>query len=250
MAAQYIDHVRNGTPFDKTRSLALTSFGVLYYGGFVVRLYRAYDYVLGPKNVVAKALFDVSVHTPFVVIPAFYAWTHHIEGRQDSLPDRLKNDWWTTSTASIAYWFPVQMMCFGFVPMVHRIAFVSCASFVHKTALSFWAHREKDEDLIQRCPTCKDILPPAQDAEAGTTAAVPKSTATNISKSPGVAGVPEAEPYIDEVQGGAVEENLEVPDINENQGVPAESKKEHTLGEKIVGMSILPNGIFKRSSFF
>ena len=83
------------------------------------------------------------------VIPSFYLWTHMFERRQDSLIERLQNDWWAASTASTAYWFPVQMTCFSLIPSVHRVAYVSFASFVHKSVLSWWAHR---------CPGAEDEL--------------------------------------------------------------------------------------------
>lgn len=147
--AQYFSYKRDGTEWDFNRCLALTSFGCIYYGGICVRLYRVYDRVFGRKTFFMKALFDCCVHSPFGVIPSFYLWTHMFERRQDSLIERLQNDWWAASTASTAYWFPVQMTCFSLIPSVHRVAYVSFASFVHKSVLSWWAHR---------CPGAEDEL--------------------------------------------------------------------------------------------
>lgn len=131
--------------YDYRRTAALASFGFFYYGAFVFRLYRGYDMVFGASNAMAKSAFDVGIHAPFGVIPAFYGWKLLWEGHTDldQAKAQFMQDWLPASTASVAYWLPIQCVCFSVVPMYYRILWVSCGSFVHKTGLSWYAYRQK-----------------------------------------------------------------------------------------------------------
>ena len=80
--AQYVTSRKNpNATWDVRRTGALTSFGFLYYGGLCARMYKVYDLVLGPRRFLAKAFFDVFIHTPFILLPSFYFWTSLFENR-------------------------------------------------------------------------------------------------------------------------------------------------------------------------
>ena len=119
ICAQSINTRREGDKWDARRTAALTSFGFVYYGAVCSRIYKGYDIVFGPRRAIAKVVIDVFLHTPFIMLPAFYAWTHLCENRMHDLPDRFKKDWWQATTASVGYWLPVQSVCFGCIPVVH-----------------------------------------------------------------------------------------------------------------------------------
>ena len=70
----------DGQPMDRTRTLALGTFGVFYYGFPAKALYLMYDRVLGPRMPMMTMLVDVFIHTPIILIPCFYYLTGAIKG--------------------------------------------------------------------------------------------------------------------------------------------------------------------------
>lgn len=188
----------------------------------------------------------------FCVIPAFYAWSHLLEKRDGSLMDRLQKDWWAASTASAAYWFPVQMTCFSLIPSVHRVAYVSFASFVHKTALSWWAHREgdvvvcaEDSEIVQKVKMAR--IPPKLPTKP-----ITEAQANAISTL-----VPHA---IHETEGGAVTLEESAENIHESQGAGApiveptpqviEEGRKPSLGERLIAQGNGPRGLLGSFAYF
>ena len=142
-------------PWEQSRTVGMGLFGALYYGGPCMLLYTVYDKVLGPKAVVAKALCDVFIHTPFCVIPSFYALTGAVKGQSAAeISTRLKADWMTASFGSVCFWLPTQIITFKYVPRHSRIAWVSSVMFVEKAWLSWIANRGHGTSSV----TCDDII--------------------------------------------------------------------------------------------
>lgn len=128
--------------WDRQRTLGLTMFGILYYGFPCKAIYLMYDKVLGEKRVLTKMFVDCCIHTPFCLIPVFYALTGVIKGQgAHEWQEQLKREWVTASFGSVMYWTPVQLVCFRYVPQHSRVQFVSTMSFFHKAWLSWLSNR-------------------------------------------------------------------------------------------------------------
>ena len=129
---------------DLQRTLAMGVFGTFYYGLIARKLYFVYESVFGPGRVVTKAVIDCCVHTPFVLLPCFYAITGTVKGQSPTqVYEQFKSEWWTSSTASVAYWYPMMMFNFKYCTPQTRILFISCTSWIQKTALSWYSNRTR-----------------------------------------------------------------------------------------------------------
>ncbi|KAJ8612652.1 hypothetical protein CTAYLR_002100 [Chrysophaeum taylorii] len=127
--------------WDPQRTLSLTVFGIVYYGGPCKFLYLAYDKYI--TNSVAKMVADVYVHSPLMLIPSFYAITGALKGETTAqIWIHLKTEWREAVLGTALYWTPIQLVCFRFVPQHSRIAFVSAVSFCHKVWLSYLSNRD------------------------------------------------------------------------------------------------------------
>ena len=128
--------------WDSQRTLALTMFGFLYYGFPCKLLYLSYDRIFGLGRGHLKALCDVFLHTPFLLIPSFYLSTGLVKGHSlEQIRKQLTNDWLEARLGSVCFWTPAQLVCFTFVPQHSRILFVAAASFIHKVWLSTISNR-------------------------------------------------------------------------------------------------------------
>jgi len=133
---------------DWNRTVGLTVFGGWHYGGPAKFLYLTYDRVFGTaplaRVAACKVLCDVYVHTPFLLIPSFYAITGQFKGQTlaESLA-QCRREWFEASFGSALFWTPLCFMNFRFVPQHSRILTVSVASFLHKTWMSYISNRER-----------------------------------------------------------------------------------------------------------
>lgn len=130
--------------FDFRRTLALGTFGVFYYGLIARGLYSIYERAIGPGRPLLKTMVDCGVHTPFLLIPCFYFSTGFIKGQTFSeITSQLKQEWWTSSTASLAYWLPMMWFNFTYCTPQTRILFICILSWMHKSALSWYSNRNR-----------------------------------------------------------------------------------------------------------
>lgn len=141
--------LQRDTPgLDYRRTAALTLFGTWHYGVPAKSLYLMYDRVLGtsPSLSIAtkKMLFDVYIHTPFLLIPSFYVITGVVRGRciQNCLA-QLRREWFTASFGSALFWTPLCLFNFRMIPQHSRVLYVAFCSFIHKTWLSWLSNREQ-----------------------------------------------------------------------------------------------------------
>ena len=105
--------------WDHKRTLSLSIFGFVYYGGPCKALYFLYDKVFSPKQFMMKAMIDCCVHTPFLLVPCFYYITGILKGDNvDNITSQLRKEWFVASTGSVAFWLPMQLICFRFVRFV------------------------------------------------------------------------------------------------------------------------------------
>jgi hypothetical protein len=141
ITAQWITGVEK---WDSDRTLSLTAFGLIYYGGPCKWLYLRYDQFIGPGRPMLTMFVDVYLHTPFMLIPSFYLITGTLKGQSLSLTaSQLRNEWLEASFGSALYWTPMQIVCFNSIPQHSRIAYITSASFFHKAWLSWVSNRAR-----------------------------------------------------------------------------------------------------------
>lgn len=138
--ADVIAQTLTNESWDARRTLALTSFGAVYYGFPCKFLYLSYTKYF--KSPVTTMLFDVYVHSPLFLVPAFYMSTGVMKGATVKQAfQQLRSEWWEAVLGTAFYWTPLQFVCFRFVPQHSRIAFVALGSCVHKIWLSYISNR-------------------------------------------------------------------------------------------------------------
>ena len=137
--------------WDPRRTLALATFGFLYYGGPCKYIYLCYDKFIGPGRVILTTFIDCFLHTPFVVVPCFYLTTGTIKGHSlVETATALQRDWVTASFGSVLVWTPAQLICFRWIPQHSRIVWVACISFLHKTWLSWLSNKERASEKLRK----------------------------------------------------------------------------------------------------
>mmetsp|Transcript_19650 Transcript_19650/g.25448 ORF Transcript_19650/g.25448 Transcript_19650/m.25448 type:complete len:230 (+) Transcript_19650:60-749(+) len=141
---------------DLRRTLSLSCFGAIWYGGPCKFLYLRLDKMFGSKptfmNAATKTFIDVYIHTPFALVPCFYFITNTVKGISLlETREQLQKEWATASFGSILFWTPMQAANFYFIPQTFKVPFISCFSFCHKLWLSYLANRERynQQTLIQ-----------------------------------------------------------------------------------------------------
>jgi len=146
VSSRFTDNYR----FDLRRTFALCAFGTFYYGLIARKLYFVYESVFGPGRAVLKASVDCSIHTPFLLLPCFYAITGTFKGQTPiEIYEQFKKEWWTSSTASIAYWYPMMWINFRYCTPQTRILFISTGSWFHKSALSWYSNRSRVQQRMK-----------------------------------------------------------------------------------------------------
>lgn len=183
LTSQSLEFSFKGLPFDYEwrRTLSLAAFGFIYYGGPVKALYLMYDKFF--RTAIAKVMFDVCIHTPFMLIPTFYGITCTIKGKSMSETwKQLKEEWVEASLGSLCFWVPTCFLNFTFVPQHSRILVISVMSFFHKTWLSWVSNRRSKQDselTDQHDPFMEAIQSTVQ--EVTTTATLTVSTGLDLS---------------------------------------------------------------------
>ena len=130
------------TEWDPRRTLGIVIWGAMYYGGPLKWLYLAMDRVMGPGHGLHKAIFDVVVHTPVLVIPSFYVVTGLVKGQSPGqVAEQLREEWLEASTGSVLFWMPISFMNLSWVRQELRVPVTSAASFFHKLWLSWLSNR-------------------------------------------------------------------------------------------------------------
>jgi hypothetical protein len=152
--------------WDRRRTLALSTFGALYFGLVCKRVYHLYDYVFlklnnrrwmahrrdsrcarpwnGKQIATYKSLVDCCVHMPLGIMPAFFGITGLIKGQSvEEIVAQFRAEWLTASLTSCVYWIPLMIFQFLFVPVGARTFYISIVSFFQKVALSWYTNRAR-----------------------------------------------------------------------------------------------------------
>lgn len=142
LAQQIVAFATNKDPsWDIWRSVSMGAFGFTYYGFPCKYFYFMYDRIFGSRRVFTKAVVDCFLHAPFVLLPSYYGFTGTMSGQSFAeWTSKLKREWLTATVGTVAFWTPVQIICFKFVPMHLRVVFVCSCSLFHKTWLSWYSH--------------------------------------------------------------------------------------------------------------
>lgn len=131
--------------WDIRRTLSMMAFGSVWYGGPVKALYLGYARFIGEGTIRAAlttAATDCSLHTPFLLLPAFYFSTGLLQGMSiNQVKDKMQTEWFAASTTMVGFWLPVCTANFFFVPQHSRILFVGCFNFLNKTWLSWHSNK-------------------------------------------------------------------------------------------------------------
>lgn len=142
--AQAISPSKNGdtSGWDLRRGFASATFGFVYYGFPCKYFYFLYDRIFGSRRVLTKALVDCFIHAPFVLLPAYYGITCSLNGLSyKEWTGKLKEEWASAAFGTVAFWTPVQIVCFKYVPMHARVLWVCSCSLFHKTWLSWMSNK-------------------------------------------------------------------------------------------------------------
>ena len=138
----YFDFVHN---FDSTRCAAAGLYGGIFLGTVGHQWYKGLDWfvskVVCPKTtsalIFSKVFLDTFVFGP-VHISAFFSWMEISKGRKaEDVQKKLVNDFVPTFVADSAYWIPVQILNFKFVPVPLQLTVVNVACIFECAGLSF-----------------------------------------------------------------------------------------------------------------
>lgn len=130
--------------FNPRRNFGFAMFSGCYTGMFQNFLYaNFFERVFGPgvafRTVFTKAVFDGCFHTPLLYVPCAYYCNNYLTGAMP--PWEAVKTYFTweeflkTGGASIACWFPAQIICFH-LPRQWRVYFTACVSLGWLVCLS------------------------------------------------------------------------------------------------------------------
>jgi hypothetical protein len=163
--------------FDTSRCAAAGLYGGLVLGTVGHQWYKGLDWfvskVVCPKTtsalIFSKVFLDTFVFGP-IHISAFFSWMEISKGRKaDEIQKKLVEDFAPTFVADSAFWIPVQILNFKFVPVPLQLTIVNVACIFECAGLSFlskfgWGHSNKEavvvvvepEALFQQ--TCSNLV--------------------------------------------------------------------------------------------
>mmetsp|Transcript_29666 Transcript_29666/g.84871 ORF Transcript_29666/g.84871 Transcript_29666/m.84871 type:complete len:235 (+) Transcript_29666:70-774(+) len=133
-----------GEAHDWRRTAALTIWGTWHYGIPQKFWYMQLERHFGTGQAVKKMFFDVYVNTPFHLVPSFYFGTGLIRGEKTvkEIAEQLQREWLEVNFKTALFWTPLVTLNFRYVPQHSQILTICCASFIHKTWLSWISNRE------------------------------------------------------------------------------------------------------------
>merc|ERR1711920_1194157 len=70
---------------------------------------------ISTKAVVSRVAADQLVFAPLFV-PSFFAVLLTLSGTPSAIPDKIRQDWWSTVKVNWGLWVPAQIINFRFVP--------------------------------------------------------------------------------------------------------------------------------------
>ncbi|XP_048408525.1 mpv17-like protein isoform X3 [Stegostoma tigrinum] len=133
----------------QTRNVALLAFS--FHGNLFYMWLKVMEHVFpgtAPSNVLRKVVCDQLVVTP-TGISGFYIGMSMMEGKQDIFAI-WRETFWDTYKVAVIYWPTVQIVNYGLIPVVFRMAFFGCWGFVWVIFMSHLRqHRHGSANLIR-----------------------------------------------------------------------------------------------------
>ncbi len=143
--------------FDLSRCIISGMYGGLFLGPVGNLWYKGLDFsvskVLNPKTLpflflLAKVFLDIFVFGP-VHVTVYFTWMKIAKGASlDEVKAKLIEDFLPTFIADSAYWIPIQILNFRFVPVPLQLTVVNVACIFECAGLSFlsqvgWGHAQE-----------------------------------------------------------------------------------------------------------
>ncbi len=131
--------------FDTTRCASAGLYGGLFLGTVGHQWYKGLDLFVSkvlrptttPTLIFAKVFLDTVIFGP-IHVSAFFSWMEFSKGSTPSeMKDKLSKDFLPTLVADSAYWIPVQILNFKFVPVPLQLTVVNVACIFECAGLSF-----------------------------------------------------------------------------------------------------------------
>ena len=152
--AQYITSYNEfNYKWDKSRTLALGTFGCIYFGFIARNVYFIWDklFGFGPKSGLYKSFMDCTVHTFLGYIPGFYIITGIMKGQSiNNIYTQMENEYFQACIGTTIYWSIPMYILFQFCSHHWRVIYISMLSFIHKTVLSMYSNRERMRNRLVR----------------------------------------------------------------------------------------------------
>jgi hypothetical protein len=86
--------------------------------------------------VLKRLSFDQLIFAP-ILLPSFFSAVLLLEGTPEKIPQKLRDDWFSTVMANYAVWVPAQFVNFRFVPAVSQVLFANVVGFFWNIYLSY-----------------------------------------------------------------------------------------------------------------
>ena len=135
--------------FDFSRCFASGLYGGLFLGPVGNIWYKGLDHsvarCLNPKTLpflflLVKVILDICIFGP-VHVSVYFTWMKICEGASlDEAKNKLVADFLPTFIADSAYWIPIQILNFRFVPVPLQLTIVNVACIFECAGLSFLSH--------------------------------------------------------------------------------------------------------------
>jgi protein Mpv17 len=131
--------------FDTTRCASAGLYGGLFLGTVGHQWYKGLDLFVSkvlrptttPSLIFAKVFLDTIIFGP-IHVSAFFSWMELSKGNTTSeIKEKLSKDFLPTLVADSAYWIPVQILNFKFVPVPLQLTVVNVACIFECAGLSF-----------------------------------------------------------------------------------------------------------------
>jgi protein Mpv17 len=157
---------------DGERTLCILSYRALLFAPSYVLWMRLLESrlkgVAAGRAIVTKIALDQFLWTPPSMV-AFYMWLGALENAKggQSLPARLENGalrarelLWPTLMVNWPFWSAVHIATFGFIPVQHRILWVSCVQVGWNAFISGLNEKAKQRNKgAHALDTCNDNKP-------------------------------------------------------------------------------------------
>eukprot|EP00931_Biecheleriopsis_adriatica_P009827 TRINITY_DN110915_c0_g1_i1.p1 TRINITY_DN110915_c0_g1~~TRINITY_DN110915_c0_g1_i1.p1 ORF type:complete len:226 (+),score=36.81 TRINITY_DN110915_c0_g1_i1:49-678(+) len=150
--------------FDIRRNVGFACYSGFYMGVFQSYVFNGvYSWIFGRATTwqvaMKKSLFDATVHTPFLYLPAGYFASNALNGK-DVLAGLRKymdpSEMLHVNATCAAVWLPTHYITFCYCPQHLRIVFAASVSALWLIVMSSFAYVHKKEPIKQ--PISTDLV--------------------------------------------------------------------------------------------